>query len=637
MESKTDLAAYEQEALSVTQALEQTNAQLSQMGRVLVVGELSQLTQRNHWYFSIKDEQSVLDCVMFASLAHQVEFTPVLGQKVLIVGTPSVYLKSGRMQFKVEMMQLAGRGRIMEELKEREAMLRAEGWFAPERKRPLPRILNHVGVVTSCDGRVIDDIIFNATRRNPLIRLTFFDTLVQGPTAPQSLVAALTRAYNMATEGVLPPNMPGNYKRFYIQSGQVQANFDAIIIGRGGGSFEDLLCFSDADVVRMVGMSPVPIISAVGHDEDRPICDLSADIRVSTPTAAAELITPITRDQMMTFLNQLVTRQHDLMLERQDELSARYEALTGRLETSLQGLLVSRMHNAEIQLNLLLQRAKAELNSRLEAYEQRLLRAEGCLKEHSPERQTSSQEQRLQSALYRLEQVPAQLNALITQNVHYCDRLNAAANALNARLNQQITNVSTVLPERLNQALDYQVLACRERCANLSAQLNQRSAALEQRLLVDSTKLRFELIAGLEQGLTKALARADARCSSELADKVHALMEQRLKQLDLKLSALEQRCARCYEQKLAPALTEHQTKLTALTSQLSALNPLYQLQRGLSITTKDGVHSVAGAELKPGDTIVTLMLGYEVTSTVTQVTASDKLRPETKPEASPEA
>ena len=81
MESKTDLAAYEQEALSVTQALEQTNAQLSQMGRVLVVGELSQLTQRNHWYFSIKDEQSVLDCVMFASLAHQVEFTPVLGQK----------------------------------------------------------------------------------------------------------------------------------------------------------------------------------------------------------------------------------------------------------------------------------------------------------------------------------------------------------------------------------------------------------------------------------------------------------------------------------------------------------------------------------------------------------------------------
>lgn len=630
MDPKTDLAAFEQEALSVTQALDKTNAQLNQLGRILVVGELSQLTQRNHWYFSIKDEQSVLDCVMFASLTQQVEFTPVLGQKVLIVGTPSIYLKSGRMQFKVEMMQLAGRGRIMEELKEREALLRAEGWFDPARKRPLPRIFNHVGVVTSCDGRVIDDIIFNATRRNPLIRLTFFDTLVQGPTAPQSLVAALNRAYNMATDGVLPPNMPGNYKRFYIQSGQVQPNFDAIIIGRGGGSFEDLLCFSDADVVRMVGMSPVPIISAVGHDEDRPICDLAADIRVSTPTAAAELITPITRSQMLTFLNQLVTRQHDLMLERQDELSARYEALTERLDTSLQGLLVSRMHNAEIKLNLLMQRAKSELTSRLESYEQRLLRAEGCLKEHSPERQTSSQEQRLQSALYRLEQVPAKLTALSTQNSHYCDRLNAAANALSVRLNQQITNVTTVLPERLNQALDYQVLACRERCASLSAQLNQRSAALEQRLLVDSTKLRFELIAGLERGLMRALDRAEARCSSELTDKVHALMEQRLKHLDHQLTALEQRCARCYEQKLALALMEHNTKLAALTSQLSGLNPLYQLQRGLSITTKDGVHSVAGTELKAGDTIVTLMLGYEITSTVTQVQASDKLKPDTK-------
>ena len=630
MDPKTDLAAFEQEALSVTQALDKTNAQLNQLGRILVVGELSQLTQRNHWYFSIKDEQSVLDCVMFARLTQQVEFTPVLGQKVLIVGTPSIYLKSGRMQFKVEMMQLAGRGRIMEELKEREALLRAEGWFDPARKRPLPRIFNHVGVVTSCDGRVIDDIIFNATRRNPLIRLTFFDTLVQGHTAPQSLVAALNRAYNMATDGVLPPNMPGNYKRFYIQSGQVQPNFDAIIIGRGGGSFEDLLCFSDADVVRMVGMSPVPIISAVGHDEDRPICDLAADIRVSTPTAAAELITPITRSQMLTFLNQLVTRQHDLMLERQDELSARYEALTERLDTSLQGLLVSRMHNAEIKLNLLMQRAKSELTSRLESYEQRLLRAEGCLKEHSPERQTSSQEQRLQSALYRLEQVPAKLTALSTQNSHYCDRLNAAANALSVRLNQQITNVTTVLPERLNQALDYQVLACRERCASLSAQLNQRSAALEQRLLVDSTKLRFELIAGLERGLMRALDRAEARCSSELTDKVHALMEQRLKHLDHQLTALEQRCARCYEQKLALALMEHNTKLAALTSQLSGLNPLYQLQRGLSITTKDGVHSVAGTELKAGDTIVTLMLGYEVTSTVTQVQASDKLKPDTK-------
>lgn len=625
MVSTTNLAAFEHEALSVTQALERSEAQLRQLGRVLIIGELSQITLRQHWYFTLKDDSSVLDCIMFQSAAQDVTFTPLSGQKVLIVGTPAIYHKTGRMQFKVEMMQLAGLGRIMQELKEREDMLRQEGWFAPENKRPLPRILSHVAVVTSCDGRVIDDIIFNATRRNPLIRLTFFDTLVQGPNAPQSLISALEQAYNMATAGVLPPNMPGHLKRYYIASGQVEPNFDAIIIGRGGGSFEDLLCFSDADVVRLVGMSPVPIISAVGHDEDRPLCDLSADLRVSTPTAAAERITPITRSQMLTFLEQLVTTQNNLMLARQDELESKLDAYEGRLETSLQGMLLSRMHHAAIKLDLWEQQAKAEIHSRLEAYEQRLLKAEGTLKAHSPERASANKEQRLQAALYRLAQVPARLQSLIVQGQFLSDKLDSIAANLELRLNSHLKSVTTTMPERLGQALDYQLLALTHRCDQLSERLKNQSAALTQRLMVTATKLRYEQMAALEEAISKALTLAQERSAQE--QKIQELIDKRLQQCAHQLSQLEQRYAYCYEQRIAPALTAHHTKLAALTSQLSSLNPLYQLERGLSLTTQDGIHSVAGSALKVGDSIKTLMLGYEVTSTVTKITPNPKLKP----------
>ena len=636
MASPTNLAAFEHEALSVTQALNKTNQQLSQLGRILVVGEISQLSLRKHWYFTLKDDDSAVDCMMFVNHTQEVTFNPQLGQRVLIVGMPVVYPKTGKMQLRVDIMQLAGLGRIMEELKAREAMLRAEGWFAPERKRPLPRILSHVAVVTSCEGRVIDDIIYNATQRNPLIRLTFFDTLVQGPTAPQALVAALACAYQRATAGVLPPEMPGQLKRYYLDSGQVTPNFDAIIVGRGGGSFEDLLCFSDADVVRMVGMSPVPIISAVGHDEDRPLCDYSADLRVSTPTAAAVRITPITWEQMRVALEQLAQRAHNVMLEREDELTAHTEGLTQRLDTMLQGLLYRRLQHAEQQLSWLQQQAQSTLAARFENYTQRILRAEGSLTAHNPERANAAQAQRLQAALYRLAQVPAQLSALTTKTEHLTAQLNSAAHALALKLEQQHHAVSTVLPERLNQALDYQVLACAQRTDQAYGRLEHSRTSIEHQLLLTATKLRFELSTQLEHALLKALERAQKRCSSEFADQLDELIAQRLMSRQRQLNNLEQRCARYWEQKLTPALRAHESKLATLLAQLTALNPFYQLQRGLSITTKDGVHSVPATELKVNDTIITLMLGYEVTSKITALKPAAHLQPDSGAEAIPE-
>lgn len=628
MTPTTDLTAFEHEAMSVSQALEQANYHLNQMGRILVIGEISQLTARNHWYFTLKDPQSVISCIMFAGSNQDVTFTPAVGQKVLIVGAPTVYPKTGRMQLRADIMQLAGRGRIMEELKEREQMLRAEGWFNPEHKRKLPRLISHVGVVTSCDGRVIDDIIFNATRRNPLIKLTFFDTLVQGPNAPQALVTALTCAYHLATAGILPPNMPGKLKRYYIQSGQVQPNLDAIIIGRGGGSFEDLLCFSDADVVRLVGMAPVPIISAVGHDEDRPICDLSADLRASTPTAAAELITPITRSQMLTCLEQLTTRAHNVMLTQLDELQARSEHAGERLDLNLQGLVLSRVQQAQMKLELLQEQSHRQVSSRLEGYEQRLLRLEGSLKAHSPGQQAAHQAQRLQAALYRLEQVPARLTRLNTQAQYLEHQLEHSAHTLQERLARQVQSVTTQLPQRLTQAVDYQVKAWGQRAAQLSVHLMSHHTALEQRLLISATQLRFELMARLERALSAHLARTKARCADTLVTQSSELITRKLQSRAQQLQQLEQRCAYCYEHQIAPALSAHRTKLTALSSQLEGLNPLYQLSRGLSITTLDGVHSVSGAQLSVGSALVTLMLGYKVTSTVTAITPDAQLQPQ---------
>lgn len=233
----------------------------------MVIGEISGLKvyqQSGHIYFNLKDENSVLNCVMFKRKSANLSFKPENGMEVIIKGRVSVYDKQGRYQLYAEEMHLSGQGGMyiyLEQLKQR---LEQQGYFAPEIKKALPAFAKRVGVVSSQDGAALRDIIKVLKERNPGVEIVVAHSSVQGEQAPGELAEAL--------------NLLNEY-----------GGLDVIIIGRGGGSFEDLMAFNSEEVVKAVYNSQIPVISAVGHEIDFSLCDLAADVRAATPTQAAQL------------------------------------------------------------------------------------------------------------------------------------------------------------------------------------------------------------------------------------------------------------------------------------------------------------------------------------------------------------
>ncbi|MBX6395594.1 MAG: exodeoxyribonuclease VII large subunit [Alicyclobacillaceae bacterium] len=236
---------------------------------VWVVGEISNFTHHSsgHMYFSLKDAGSRIRAVMFASRNRKLAFRPEEGMKVIARGRVAVFDRDGIYQLYVEQMQPEGVGSLYMAFLQTKERLEKEGLFDAERKRPLPAFPRVIGVVTSTEGAAVRDIATTLRRRYPLGRVVIFPALVQGPEAPASLVAAL-RAANAYGE------------------------VDVIIIGRGGGSLEELWAFNEEAVARAIAESSVPVVSAVGHETDYTIADLVADLRAPTPTAAAELVAP---------------------------------------------------------------------------------------------------------------------------------------------------------------------------------------------------------------------------------------------------------------------------------------------------------------------------------------------------------
>jgi exodeoxyribonuclease VII large subunit len=238
--------------------------------RLWVKGEVSNLTKhRNgHWYFSLKDARAQLPCVVWSRDVRRIPAAPNEGMAVMAHGQLTIYPAQGKMQFMVDAIEAEGEGLWKKAFDETKARLDKEGLTAPARKRPLPRFPRTVAVITSPDGAALRDIVAVIRRRHPGVSVVVIPAAVQGETAPDSLLAALDRLARWR-----------------------QA--DVLIIGRGGGSREDLWAFNDERVARAIAACPIPTISAVGHETDVTIADLVADLRAATPSVAAESAVPV--------------------------------------------------------------------------------------------------------------------------------------------------------------------------------------------------------------------------------------------------------------------------------------------------------------------------------------------------------
>ncbi|MCR5187910.1 MAG: exodeoxyribonuclease VII large subunit [Treponema sp.] len=240
---------------------------------ITIEGEISNWrpSAAGHIYFTLKDNNAQIKAVIFRGAAYKLAFKPKDGDKVRCTGSLSVYAPQGNYQIIVNTMELAGAGNILQMLEERKKKLAAEGLFDTDKKKPLPLYPKTIGVVTSPTGAAIRDILNVSKRRNPNINVTVLPAIVQGEGAAQTIVKMIEIA------------------NFYKLC-------DVLIVGRGGGSLEDLLPFSEETVVRAIAASEIPTISAVGHEIDWALCDYAADKRAPTPSAAAEMAVPILSD-----------------------------------------------------------------------------------------------------------------------------------------------------------------------------------------------------------------------------------------------------------------------------------------------------------------------------------------------------
>lgn len=240
-----------------------------------VTGEISNLARpaSGHLYFTLKDQSSSLRCVMWKNRAMQIKTALQDGLAVEAHGVLGVYEQRGQYQLYVDFMRPKGEGTLFQEFQRLKAQLEAEGLFDPARKSPLPSWPARIGIVTSPSGAAFQDMKDTINRRYPLVKILLSPTSVQGDSAPGEICAALERLYRLEP--------------------------DLILIGRGGGSIEDLWAFNDEKVARTLAKSPVPVISGVGHETDFTITDFVADLRAPTPTAAAELAVPDQSDLRM--------------------------------------------------------------------------------------------------------------------------------------------------------------------------------------------------------------------------------------------------------------------------------------------------------------------------------------------------
>ena len=334
------VSASREKPLTVADLIRRASSSLDRgVGTVWVEGELAEWKRAasGHGYFQLRDGNAGVPAVIWSRDLARVRFDLEPGQRLRVRGKLGVYERDGRMQLYVDFVEPAGLGTAALALEQLRAKLAAEGLFADSRKRPLPTLPTRIGIVTSKHGAAVRDIIRTVERRFP-VPIVIADAVVQGAAAPAALVLALELI--------------------------VRAGVDVVIIGRGGGSVTDLAAFNDERVVRAVAACPVPVVSAVGHEVDLSLCDLAADQRASTPTAAAELVVPV-RTELAAALAKEVRRLHreiELRLTRArhdlDRTNDRAEYAMTRVTSSRRATL------AALERRLAEQQPQAQLRAR---------------------------------------------------------------------------------------------------------------------------------------------------------------------------------------------------------------------------------------------------------------------------------
>lgn len=272
---------------------------------VFLRGEISNFKahSRGHYYFTIKDENSRINAIMFASQTKKIKFMPTDGMKVLITGKISVYEANGGYQIYVSDMLEDGIGNLYVAYEQLKSKLEKEGLFDPSKKKKIPKIPKRVGVITAPTGAAIRDILSTIKRRFPLTEVILLPALVQGAEAAPTIVKQIKNAENF--------------------------NLDTLIVGRGGGSIEDMWCFNDENVAYAIYQCPIPIISAVGHEIDFTIADFVADLRAPTPTGAAELAVPNSLD-VINYIEQLTIRSKKVMKNKIDFLNQKLNEIKNK-------------------------------------------------------------------------------------------------------------------------------------------------------------------------------------------------------------------------------------------------------------------------------------------------------------------
>lgn len=389
-----------QNILSVSQLNRQSKELLeTYLHNVQVTGEISNLARpaSGHWYFTLKDQRAQVRCAMFKSRTQYLKFVPQEGEQVIINASVGLYEARGDYQLIVNGMQSAGEGALKIAFEKLKARLHQEGLFNAEYKKPLPKHPKHLGVVTSPTGAAIKDVLSVLKRRFPNLPVSIYPTQVQGEAAAVQIAQAIERANR-------------------------DQLCDVLIVGRGGGSLEDLWPFNEEIVARAIFTSKIPVISAVGHEVDVSISDFVADLRAPTPSAAAELVSP----DRFEWLGRFEQLERSLIRIMQNKVSQqRFQLL--QLVKRLRHPKDKLQENMQ-RLDMASMRLQTTMEKRLSQYQHRLTHAHGQLQQNKPDKQLALMQQQAQQLSNRLQQaIKHQLDDLKNQLARQAEVLNAVS------------------------------------------------------------------------------------------------------------------------------------------------------------------------------------------------------------------